>query len=192
MWRFITLVMVSAVAAAATVASPALAAETKPAKAAPNPGTSFTAPVNGTVTNAAGQTGTFDGQFRLTRFKTQGGRLVAMGTLTGTATVAGTTREIRRVVMLPVKTGASARRIAAVQQTCQILRLVLGPLDLNLLGLRIQLNQVILNITAEQGPGNLLGNVLCAVAGLLDGTSLPPSQVAQLLNLVLSLIALLS
>jgi hypothetical protein len=94
--------------------------------------------------------------------------------------------------MLPVKTGASARRIAAVQQTCQILRLVLGPLDLNLLGLRIQLNQVILNITAEQGPGNLLGNLLCAVAGLLDGTSLPPSQVAQLLNLVLSLIALLS
>ena len=27
-----------------------------------------------------------------------------------------------------------------------------------------------LQITAEQGPGNLLGNLLCAVAGLLDNT----------------------
>jgi hypothetical protein len=25
-----------------------------------------------------------------------------------------------------------------------------------------------ITITAEQGPGNLLGNLLCAVAGLLD------------------------
>jgi hypothetical protein len=36
--------------------------------------------------------------------------------------------------------------------TCDILNLTLGPLDLNLLGLRVQ----------------LLGNLLCAAAGLLD------------------------
>jgi hypothetical protein len=52
--------------------------------------------------------------------------------------------------------------------TCDILNLTLGPLDLNLPALRVQLNQVVLNITAEQGPGNLLGNLRCAVAGLLD------------------------
>jgi hypothetical protein len=55
---------------------------------------------------------------------------------------------------------------------CPILHLELGPLDLNLLGLRVQLNQVVLDITAIPGPGNLLGNLLCAIAGLLDGVDL--------------------
>lgn len=52
--------------------------------------------------------------------------------------------------------------------TCQILDLTLGPLDLNLLGLLVHLDQVHLNITAQSGPGNLLGNLLCGVAHLLD------------------------
>lgn len=55
---------------------------------------------------------------------------------------------------------------------CPILDLQLGPLDLDLLGLRVQLNQLDLNITAEPGPGNLLGNLLCAVVSLLDGVDL--------------------
>jgi hypothetical protein len=41
-----------------------------------------------------------------------------------------------------------------------------------LLGLRVQLNQVVLDVDAIPGPGNLLGNLLCAVAGLLDGVDL--------------------
>ena len=70
---------------------------------------------------------------------------------------------------------------------CPILTLVLGPLDLNLLGLRVQLNRVNLRITAVSGPGNLLGNLLCAVAGLLNGPqgSLQATQVTGLLNLIL-------
>ena len=55
--------------------------------------------------------------------------------------------------------------------SCQILDLVLGPLDLDLLGLKVHLDTVHLNITAQGGPGNLLGNLLCAVAGLLDGST---------------------
>jgi hypothetical protein len=55
---------------------------------------------------------------------------------------------------------------------CPVLHLELGPLDLNLLGLRVQLNQVVLDITAVPGPGNLLGNLLCAIAGLLNGVDL--------------------
>ena len=44
--------------------------------------------------------------------------------------------------------------------------------------------QVHLNITAEQGPGNLLGNLLCAVAGLLDnGGAL--TSITSLLNQIL-------
>ncbi len=54
--------------------------------------------------------------------------------------------------------------------SCDVLNLVLGPLDLNLLGLEVHLNSVVLDIIAVTGAGNLLGNLLCAVAGLLDGT----------------------
>jgi hypothetical protein len=49
---------------------------------------------------------------------------------------------------------------------------VLGPLDLNLLGLKVHLDRVVLNIVAASGAGALLGNLICAVAGLLDGTGL--------------------
>ena len=52
----------------------------------------------------------------------------------------------------------------------------------------VDLNQVHLTITAEQGPGNLLGNLLCAVANLLNnnssGTAL--QQVVNLLNQILA------
>ena len=34
----------------------------------------------------------------------------------------------------------------------------------------VDLNQVNLDITAEPGSGNLLGNLLCSVAHLLDNT----------------------
>jgi hypothetical protein len=52
---------------------------------------------------------------------------------------------------------------------CPILHLMLGPIDLNLLGLGVQTSEICLAIDAESGPGNLLGNLLCGVAGLLDG-----------------------
>jgi hypothetical protein len=68
---------------------------------------------------------------------------------------------------------------------------VLGPLNLDLLGLQVFLDTVTLEITAEQGPGNLLGNLLCAVAGLLDtapsGGLL--SGIANLLNQILNVLS---
>ena len=76
-------------------------------------------------------------------------------------------------------------------ETCPILHLELGPLDLNLLGLRVQLNQVVLDITAIPGPGNLLGNLLCAIAGLLDGVDLSGILGNLLQNLLDALIRLL-
>ena len=75
--------------------------------------------------------------------------------------------------------------------TCPILHLELGPLDLNLLGLRVQLNQVVLDVTALRGPGNLLGNLLCAVAALLDGVDLGSVLGGLLQNLIDALIRLL-
>lgn len=55
-----------------------------------------------------------------------------------------------------------------------ILNLAVGPLDLNLLGLEVQLDDcnggpVTVDITAESGPGKLLGNLLGGLSHLLDG-----------------------
>jgi hypothetical protein len=65
--------------------------------------------------------------------------------------------------------------------SCAILHLDLGPLDLNLLGLQVDLSRVVLDITAQSGAGNLLGNLLCAVANLLNGGGLL-SDLTGLLN----------
>jgi hypothetical protein len=75
--------------------------------------------------------------------------------------------------------------------SCPILHLDLGPLDLNLLGLTVHLNEVVLDITAVPGPGNLLGNLLCAIAGLLDGVDLGGVLGGLLQNLIDALIRLL-
>jgi hypothetical protein len=71
--------------------------------------------------------------------------------------------------------------------TCDVLHLTLGPLDLNVLGLVVHLDQIQLDITAQQAPGNLLGNLLCAVAHLLDGTG-PLSGLTVLLNQILAIL----
>jgi hypothetical protein len=65
--------------------------------------------------------------------------------------------------------GLTAGRPYVAARTCGILHLVLAPLDLDLLGLQVHLDRVVLNVVAQSGAGNLLGNLLCAVTGLLDG-----------------------
>ena len=64
---------------------------------------------------------------------------------------------------------------------CPILDLQLGPINLNLLGLVVQTSPICLDVMAQPGSGNLLGNLLCQVARLLDrGVSL--DQVLQTLG----------
>jgi len=67
----------------------------------------------------------------------------------------------------------------------------LGPLDLNLLGLMIHLDEVVLEITAQPGPGNLLGNLLCAVANLLNNPGNPVNAIATLLNNIFGILGVL-
>jgi len=60
--------------------------------------------------------------------------------------------------------------------TTQILHLQLGPVDLNLLGLQVHLDNchngpVTVDITAQSGPGKLLGNLLSGLAHLLDSNA---------------------
>ena len=74
--------------------------------------------------------------------------------------------------------------------SCPILHLDLGPLNLDVLGLQVHLNQVVLDIVAQSGAGNLLGNLLCTVAGLLDGSPLSGllGQLSTLLNQILGVL----
>jgi hypothetical protein len=51
---------------------------------------------------------------------------------------------------------------------CPILELESQPIFLDLLGLQVETETIALDITAIAGEGNLLGNLLCAVVGLLD------------------------
>lgn len=51
---------------------------------------------------------------------------------------------------------------------CPILALDLGPINLNVLGLVVRTNQVQLRIDAVRAPGNLLGNLLCGITGILN------------------------
>jgi hypothetical protein len=107
---------------------------------------------------------------------------VAVGNLVATVVDAVTGAATTTVVPLAVPVDT-----AATTASCDILNLVLGPLDLNILGLEIHLNQVVLDIIAVPGPGNLLGNLLCAIAGLLDG----PSPLAGLVGLLNDLLGAL-
>jgi hypothetical protein len=102
------------------------------------------------------------------------GHLRARGLVNGVVHKAdGTTRTFTVLRTFRVKSmngtvPGAARAGAGAQATCDILHLVLGPLDLNLLGLVVHLDKVVLDIVAQSGAGQLLGNLLCAVAHLLD------------------------
>jgi hypothetical protein len=54
-------------------------------------------------------------------------------------------------------------RTAAVNPTCPVLDLVVGPLNLQLLGLVVNLNRVHLTVTATRG-GGALGDLFCKLA----------------------------
>jgi hypothetical protein len=125
----------------------------------------------------------FVGSFTVDRFVTRGGKPYAVGKLVGKVGH----RSVKRTgVAIPVSIGQDGQ--ASKAATCPILHLVLGPLDLDLLGLKVHLNQVVLDITAQSGPGNLLGNLLCSVANLLNQPALPVDQLTSLLNILNTLL----
>jgi hypothetical protein len=160
----------------------------------------FSVPVTGTASPegvADGPVQAVSGTFTIQRFARSGDEIVAVGTLVGTVASAvpgepARTFVTRVAVPLVRPDNSSSAPSAApsditILATCDILNLVLGPLDLNLLGLRVQLNQVVLDITAVTGAGNLLGNLLCAITNLLNGGG-PLGQVIGLLNSLLAIL----
>jgi hypothetical protein len=76
-----------------------------------------------------------------------------------------------------------------------ILHLSVGPVDLNLLGLQVQLNNcanpagpITVDVSAVPGPGNLLGNLLSDLAGLLDRPGNRIGQFGHLLQEITTVI----
>ncbi len=144
--------------------SPAAAAALEPV--ANTPAGALTSSISGTTADEDAVTGTFTPL----KFSKKNGRVFVRGIINGVITEGEASRTFTVIRTMRVKSinGEPARARAAMAE-CEILDLVLAPLRLDLLGLVVNLQQVDLNITAVSGPGNLLGNLLCAVVGLLDG-----------------------
>ncbi|RKO23679.1 ABC transporter substrate-binding protein [Pseudarthrobacter phenanthrenivorans] len=158
--------------------APASAAPPAPAPAAAA-NAADVANVTATINETIDGVGSFTGSFVPTGFGTENGDLTVTGLVEGTFTsVDGVVTPISQTVTTTVDAGTS-------NAACDIINLDLGPLNLNVLGLVVDLSQVQLDITAVPGAGNLLGNLLCSVAGLLDGNG--TSGLANLLNRALGL-----
>src|SRR5690242_13989584 len=184
----IATVGISAVAVPASIAS-AHSAPSRVVAAQQSAAGTLVSHVVGTFTG-----GTVNGHFLPLRAMVVNGKTYVQGDLSATLVKTGGTilgRTHRHDVTLPVN-APGARTMSTAAAVCNILHLVLGPLDLNLLGLHVHLNRVVLDITAVPGPGNLLGNLLCAVAHLLDNTSPTLTQLLNLSNLLNRIIGILT
>lgn len=167
-----------------------LALVTAQANAAVVPGVGLAVPIS------ADQKGEkFDGILTIKDFRTStdGQGLVAVGVLSGIASKGGNTRTIVADMTVPVRkvysdSGTTAAMVAQ-QVTCPILHLDLGPIDLTLLGLNINISEIIIDITATQG-GGLLGDLLCTIANLLNSGPLNQilNQLIALLNQLLGIL----
>jgi hypothetical protein len=138
--------------------------------------------VTGTATNGK----KLNAKYTITRFIAKGNTTYALGTLKGTL---GGKHFTKRNLKMPVAQGTGSGAMAA-QASCQVLDLVINPITLNLLGLVVHTDTIHLNITAVPGAGNLLGNLLCGILGILNppagGTGgLTAGGLAQLLNAIL-------
>ena len=141
--------------------------------------------VSGTTDDGRRVAGTFTPE----AFSVVEDQLMATGTLDLVLRGGGPPEYVSEEVTVPVRSinGTNLAGLASSTQApgaCDILHLDLGPLDLDLLGLVIHLDEIVLDIVAQPGPGNLLGNLLCAVAGLLDG----PGPIAGLLDQIVGLL----
>ena len=100
-------------------------------------------------------------KYKVNRFVRRGNRLYAYGTTTARyISTSGKVTTAKPHAFKAAVTVKSRRLAAKDPTTCPVLDLVLGPLDVNLLGAMIHLDQVHLTITAESD-GGLLGSLLC-------------------------------
>lgn len=128
----------------------------------------------------------FSGTYTIDRFVTRAGKLYSVGTLKGKLRGKRVTKE---GVRMPAGVAPASRsaQVPPIPGACQVLNLVLGPINLNLLGLSVRTNQINLRIDAVPGAGNLVGNLLCGITNVLNPSATPLGQLAQVLNALLAL-----
>ena len=157
-------------------------------------------PISGKSTKGNKQ---FSGTYTIERFIAKGNKLYSVGTLKGKLGSKKVTKDNVRLPATVANASAPAAGQARASQVplplpplpagnaCSILSLDLGPINLNLLGLVARTNQIQLRIDAVQGPGNLLGNLLCGITGILNPSgalaNTPLGQLSQILNALLAL-----
>lgn len=186
----LALAMVFVAPTSATAGRSATANKTGSAVVAKSDQGTLRSAISGTTSDGRRVSGTFTPM----KFVEQDGALAVEGVIDGVIRGKGapeTFSAVRTLTVQEVNTPDGALPIggkgmpgAAAAGACDILNLVLGPLDLDLLGLQVHLDQVVLDIVAQSGAGNLLGNLLCAVAGLLDPASPLEGLLTQLTGLL--------
>jgi hypothetical protein len=154
-------------------------------------------PLSGTAKNGKA----FKGTYTIERFVASGDKLYSVGDVKGKI---GNRKVTKNNVRLPaaVRNASTTAKASQVQppplplpplppgNACAILALDLGPINLNVLGLVVRTNQIQLRIDAVQGPGNLLGNLLCGITGILNPQAIASTPLAQLAQILSALTAL--
>jgi hypothetical protein len=173
------LLLIPAMATILALGAPmaALAATATPEAANPAPAPTGNLVIDIVQTLANGSV--IDAVATVTDVSVVNGVLTATGTITGTLTsVAGTVTEFTSNFTAP---------LSVVSATCDILTLNVGAIHLDLLGLVVDTSPIDVLISAVAAPGNLLGNLLCAVAHLLDGNA-SLSAIAALLDHIIAIL----
>jgi hypothetical protein len=170
----------------------------------PTPGR-LVVPVTGTVgipptapEGEAAAAPALTGSFAIQRFaRTTEDSVAAVGTLTLNLTDPATNaaRTIVTQVAMPlaksgdpgIPDGTAAQPQPAGATACGTLSMVLGPLELTLLGLPFQLNEVTVDFAVVAGTGDRVGNLLCEVTSLVDGAA-RPAELVKTLNTLLDTI----
>jgi hypothetical protein len=104
------------------------------------------------------------GSFAIQRFVASGGQVAAVGT----ATITNGLGTLVTTVSQTVTPTVSALALDPPSSGCPIRHLDIAPITITLLGLQITTSEIVLDIVAIPGPGNLLGNLLCTITGLLN------------------------
>jgi hypothetical protein len=135
----------------------------------------------------------FSGTYTIQRFTRSGGKVLAVGTVKGKVKGKKVTKKnVKIPVTLQRHEGATTSQAPdPTEGACQILDLVLQPIDLNLLGLHVATSRIEALIEAVPGSGALLGNLLCAITGILDPQASPPATPGVLTQVLNALLAIL-
>jgi len=172
------LLLIPAIATMLALGAPmaAFAATATPEAANPAP-----APTGNLVVNIVD--GLTNATATITDISVVDGVLTATGTITGTVTalVGGIPTQI------DVTDSPFTAPLTIPSATCDILTLNVGAIHLDLLGLVVDTSPIDVLISAAAAPGNLLGNLLCAVAHLLDGNA-PLNAIAALLDRIIAIL----